>query len=690
MIGNGKIVYSLIELRSIRENVKVSESPIETSPYHALTLNRITSQSSEFRKRNGNNNGIFSSEKRAIERQHLRESRDTNPNQNYLHSQSLSPKQQMIPDTRFLGKSSNEPLKNLGSVKSLNHKERVNSEDRRLEIRLGTSSENVRNRDGGSSGGGTSAEQQRLQFEREREQIVLDRQKTKQKSSEGMNHFLSSEPPNVSVTNINRVTTESTTGSYHNDCDLLMIELANNDNSNGNVTRSHNTEIKARSEGPSLHSPPGTKKVSLDSIFASSSSTSQSVTSLQSIIPVADLNMNGRGEGIGNIFSQGSATENSVHQRHRFEEEGHIGDSSIDEDFEAHMRLIERMVFDDKEDDRDDNNHYETSSQIHPSSQYSFVDSLPLPSTNEFKAEQHASSEVIKSPSVSLSVNSLFSAAKLKSEGGRGIVQISHPQSRSYSVSSPSLHASTYIAESPDGRGRSFSDRSASFDVLSKLGFESQMLEQKQAQTQVEICQEQRRKYSEGQEYLSSPSPAPLNNSFSHLHSPPSTLSYSRPSQDILDDTNEKVSTGSTSPFAFHSNNSGGSSGGGSRRGNGNGNFAASAASSSSSFTSPSAKDARIKQSTPKIGGGARNSPNISASSRLQLMKMLKSPGSTPVKSQTHSAMGHITGNTKSSNNDCATPIKASVIAEPLGGAKSEKMSPMQRINISDLFKVKS
>jgi hypothetical protein len=229
-------------------------------------------------------------------------------------------------------------------------------------------------------------------------------------------------------------------------------------------------------------------------------------------------------------------------------------------------------------------------------------------------------------------------------------------------------------------RGRSFSERSESFDVLSKLGFESQRLEQK-------------KNYSESQEYVSSQSPAPKDNRmlhFSHVNSPPAKY----PSNDNLNTSNEKINTGSTSPFAFHSNNGGGSSGGGYKRGNGNPNSTA-----SSSSSSTSAIDTGVKTS-PRIGGGSRNNTNISASSRLQLMKMLKSPSSTPVKTQTHAStpvktqthasISKTTKDAKVTNDGSPATLKSSAKVVPLGGAKSEIVPVMQRINIGDLFKNKA
>jgi hypothetical protein len=234
---------------------------------------------------------------------------------------------------------------------------------------------------------------------------------------------------------------------------------------------------------------------------------------------------------------------------------------------------------------------------------------------------------------------------------------------------------------------------------MSKLGFQSEMLEQK--------------KTGVNQEYMSSPSPVSKDirmQSFSHVNSPESSVNGN------MSPSNERHSTSSMSPFAFHSNNSGCSSGGGIKRGN------AVTASSSSSLTPTTTKDAGVNKSSPKIGGGSRNAPNISASSRLQLMKMLKSPGSTPVKTQAHpgstpvktqahASTGKTTNTkgssspgstpvktqapvsmgkppkTKGSSNNCSVPSESSV--GPLGGAKSEIEPVMQRINIKDLFKNK-
>jgi hypothetical protein len=392
MAARTKIVYSLRELKSFNEKKLIGESPLETSSYN-VKLNRIAAS-----KQNGNVNASC---------------KVTPPHQNLNaspHSQPIGSKQQSMNDSRLLIKNENEFRKIAGNMKSLNHKGRGTFGDERLESELNSGFGG-----GNGGGGGTSAEQQRLQFEREREQILLDRQKSKKTPSGKVNDFITSESSNNSIAHERRATNN---GSYHNDCDLLMDELANNVEGS-HVTGSFDTDNKSGNDkGYSLLSPPpGTKKISLNSIFASSSSSSQPANPPEPIIPVANVHIQANKGDNNGIFSQAFGTKIPVYQPPRHEEEAHIGDISIDEDFEASMRLIERMVFDDKEDDRNDNNCYDT--QIQPSPQYSFFDGMPLSSTNMSELEQHVPSTASNSPAVSVSVNSLFKAAILKSEGDK-------------------------------------------------------------------------------------------------------------------------------------------------------------------------------------------------------------------------------------------------------------------------------
>jgi hypothetical protein len=152
----------------------------------------------------------------------------------------------------------------------------------------------------------------------------------------------------------------------------------------------------------------------------------------------------------------------------------------------------------------------------------------------------------------------------------------------------------------------------------------------------------------------------------------------------------------SSSPFAFHTSSSGGSSGGGSRR----------------STTSSSSPSPASSLPGPFKGAGVRGSPNISVSSRLQLMKMVKGKDTlspTPTKVHTigdkNTVLSADKKETSSTNIDKSATVKntkketggeSATIAIPIvlkkTGTETElgikiTKSP-KHINVGDLFKL--
>ena len=482
---------------------------------------------------------------------------------------------------------------------------------------------------GGENGnrGLSSAEQQRLQFQKEREEIELERLKPKSArgaSSDFMDSMMK-----------NNVTGGRTIG-YHDECDQLMEELAGNAGSgNQNQNKSSVTTQQSEQESPLLKrnqllgamgmsnqqppatvqppsTPPGMKKISLNNIFTTSSSSSVNLAPPPGMpaLPIyerKDSNASG-----SDAFIHPASSYMSSNRMQGIESAPeYIGDFSMgsgkggaDDDYEISMRLIERMVFDDDDDDDNGTDKYPPKRTEQTASRYSFSDPINLErSNNTFQQDltplnmpqYYQQPPIIPAVSPrfasgqSLSVNSLFAAARIQGENNNGIVQMSpQPPQRSYLP--PQSPLDNYGV-----RDRAVTDRSQSFDVLARLGHHQE----------------------ESASHRSYDLPP---------QSPSTTL---RPSQSPSTPySNRNPATGVaaspsvpavSSPFAFHSSSSGGgSSGGGSRRSNTAGTHP-SATSTSSPL--PSTHENKLLGNT-----------TMSASSRLQLMKIQRglTPNKTP------------------------------------------------------------
>ena len=276
---------------------------------------------------------------------------------------------------------------------------------------------------GGGGGGYMTAEQQRKMFENERRQIEQERENKSKGGDSSSANLLSPEKPNTSL--------------FHDETDNLMKELAGNNNKQP-------------------LSPAGTKKISLNSLFGSPSAmkvqTDIAVTST-----VADDGsgiMGGLGSlpALPGIWSQSSVLGNSMptvgspnskRSHNKFSALTNDDNDFDDVDFSG---LIEKMIFDEDLDGGggggDNGSNMGLGSSRFGGLGFNvkdIVDPLPI----------NASSEL--SPSTSskqLHVGGLLGGSSTPS----GVEELSGIQSNA-----------------TDSGGKS----SASFDVLSKLGFQS-------------------------------------------------------------------------------------------------------------------------------------------------------------------------------------------------------------------------
>lgn len=312
----------------------------------------------------------------------------------------------------------------------------------------------------------SSAEQQRMQFQKEREEIELQRQKLK-------------------ATEVSGARPEAKPLSFHDETDMLMDELAgNSSNSNRNGNNGNNGSNGSSNniqkvEQQSLKNiplqgamrgtenrtqtapqPQGMKKISINNLFSSapvpapSSSVSFGAPPGIALLPNSGHNI--VPTGVPFIY----AAKNDI-------EPDYMGDFSMgsgtgaDEDYEMSMRLIERMVFDDDDDDK--NGQYDVA-KIQPSSRYTFSDPPAIAKREEIlpssvpQFNMNVSGSSRFAVGQSLNVTALFAAARSQEEQGNPSPQ----------------YTQSYLSPRSPMDGSERRDRSGSFDVLSKLGHDAQ------------------------------------------------------------------------------------------------------------------------------------------------------------------------------------------------------------------------
>ena len=674
-----KIVYSFAQLRSIRGTLTSSiESPVETAAYGVLlkgrsneiSVTRRDQQQSQVKNSHGdllaNSKPTFVPEKIS----------NTAADQSGKWRQ-----QQPAPLTN------NRPIRNLQNNQGSIHDQiTTNSPSRGNYIPQSTQFDNKDTLKIRSAApqfkNMSSAEQQRQQFEKERLEIEMNRQNAKKLSGGNSDQKGSSLAPGRNPL-------------YHDECDLLMDELAGK--SSGSITLSmaspapistHPPGIPLQSVGKSnlllgamgltedkrgQASHQSMKKISLDHIFAKSAQAVHAPAPTGIRLVATNALSNGVGmPNAGALFSydRNPVLPSKLDGGINYDEIGGYligsgGSAEADDDYEESMRMIDRMIGGDddydyfKEDkasmmDDVNNAPQQTSRYTFPVSS-SAAESTSKPTVSSHFTAQQQSTAVNAPPhtsGVSLNVNTLFAAARLHGENRGGIVKMSNP---SELVSAQ--------------------DRSVSTDVLFKLGFGAQGQLQK----------EERRGGSM--------------NSFSQQSQPvtPQTplRSSSSSSDSIGSPSGVNQRGGATnmnmSPFAFHSSSSGGgSSGGGARR----------STSNSAHFVASVASPVHTNGDTTsaKLLGKS----NISASSRQQLMKMVRgstpskpSPGppsngtpTTPLVNAPQSKQKQPQQQQQSNTPEvkAATPVRLAQSTGPKEKEK-EKESGLQRISLSDLFK---
>ena len=518
----------------------------------------------------------------------------------------------------------------------------------RVNMQLAHSSENRNNEKerpyGQQSKSLSSAEHQRLQFEKEREEIELNRQNARKMSGSTSDAIAD-----------NRGQRRSS--GYHDECDLLMDELAGKSCAvdvikSDTIAQSPDISVQSTGksnmlmmamglggEGKAQPSPQGMKKISIDTIFSN--------INVKNNTPIKPYSSSDHTPGSNLVSSTPFSfdiTDNSSARKPQPLHEGNISrretdsfaDGSLieaDDDYEISMRLIERMICGDDDYDKDDISiSYGASNKSQVQPLYSFFDAPPPPpppGINTAHAAKHASPVAYmqqqslsnaRSPSgaphleggVSLSIESLFETARRHELATNNGIAMPHQSDR--------VHHNQ--------------DTSKTTDVLLKLGFGAQTFQG-----------------SNGQDYPSDQN-AYLQGS-PQYHSTPQKSSSSYP----LNANSQSKEQGS-SPFAFHSSSSGGgSSGGGNRRSIG----------------------------TP-IG-----SSSASTSSRQQLFKMTRV--SNPIKTLT---LEKSPIPVFKDNQGKQVPVESSqkisniLSPSPSGAAVVGKDAGMQRISISDLFKSSS
>ena len=485
----------------------------------------------------------------------------------------------------------------------------------------------------------SSAEQQRLQFEKEREEIEVNRQNMRKMSGANADVVMDNEG-------------QRRHSMYHDECDMLMDELAGKNLTTNAVkvaaapTQSPIIPVQATGksnmlmmamglggEGRTQPSPQGMKKISIDSIFSNVNTKNATPTSTST---TSDQNLSRNAVTISNFsfdtMDNSSARNQQPSQEINYgknESNSFTGSSLIeaDDDYEISMRLIERMICGDDDYDKDDkSSSYGTAVKSQEQPLYSFFDTLSPPATKvpieEKQASpagfiQHQSMSNVRSPSgalqhqggcVSLSIDSLFESARKHELANNGGIAMSHQRKDVHNTQ----------------------DTSKTTDVLLKLGFGAQTIQGNNGHNFVDNSV-----YMQG----------------SPIHSTPQKSSSSYPTN-----LNSQSKEHGSSPFAFHSSSSGGgSSGGGNRRSSG----------------------------TP-IG-----SSSASTSSRQQLFKMTRVTKALTIEKSPIAVLKVDQERPVPVPVPVETPKKISIIPDtsPKPAAVAGKDSGMQRISISDLFK---
>lgn len=528
-----------------------------------------------------------------------------------------------------------------------------------------------RSRTNEQSKGLSSAEYQRQQFEREREEIQLKRQSAKENSGGGPGSTTDASNP-------------GRLPAYHDECDLLMDELAGKSNSSVNVksivppqivTAPEQLVVKSdlllgaiglrvndRSPQPS---PQGMKKINLDNIFSKKKAVlgpPPGIAIPQSIIPNVGMGgLNG-----SHIFSAVPAPL----QHKDFERESDFTKEAIadaDDDYEVSMRMIDRMISGDDDYDKDDiSTSYSEACVMQPASRYAFTDSHAS-TINQFGMQQSLGMSLSSLPSTSRSSplcigggDSTFSLSSMKilGDSSDGVGSMSHTPYRSGYCSPAQTMQPT--------------------NVLLKLGYDA-------------LSPSRNTDNKTDNAVLQMSSPVPLNTS-QKLSNIPST-----PKQ-------QTAGVSHSSPFAFHSSSSGcGSSGGGSRRtSGGSGAHMVPTASSPVPTSSDKGRVSLIKS-------------NMSASSWQQLQKMARGVAPTTPRPEEDTADISIrtTSDDTSKQSNRSTPKQTPKPTTPtpttVTGAtvtptavSSATVTPttvtgfvgkdvgLHRINVSDLFKASS
>jgi hypothetical protein len=399
----------------------------------------------------------------------------------------------------------------------------------------------------------SSAEQQRLQFEKEREEIEVNRQNMRKMSGANADVVVDNEG-------------QRRHSMYHDECDILMDELAGKSPTTKAVkvaaaptqspiipaqaTGKSNMLMMAMGlggEGKTQPSPQGMKKISIDSIFSNINTKNATPVNTSTAI---DHNLS-RNTVTSSNFSFDTMDNSSARKQQpsqeiysRKNESDSYTDSSLieaDDDYEISMRLIERMICGDDDYDKDDkSSSYNAAVKSQEQPLYSFFDALQQPPTDmpieEKQASpagfmQHQSMSSVRSPSgalqhqgggVSLSIDSLFESARKHELANNGGIAMSHQRKDVHNTQ----------------------DTGRTTDVLLKLGFGAQTIQGNNGHDFVDNSV-----YMQG----------------SPLHSTPQKSGSSYPTN-----VNSQSKEHGSSPFAFHSSSSGGgSSGGGSRRSSG-------------------------------------------------------------------------------------------------------------------------
>ena len=651
-ITTPKKIFTIAELRSLRDETNIPcQSPIETASYSVLLANR--------------QNDAYKTTDRSIKptkaqsvpiRSNIAATNKLPPASTpstipFAHQVAGSNMQWRQPQQSFAS-----DLRSPRSLISQKHgmKEqtaKLSGEPgiiaTRVNMQLANNFENRNNEkerpNGQQSKSLSSAEHQRLQFEKEREEIELNRQNVRKMSGSTSDAMAD-----------NRGQRRSS--GYHDECDLLMDELAGKSCAidlikSDTIAQSPAISVQSTgksnmlmmamglgSEGKTQPSPQGMKKISIDTIFSN--------INVKNNTPIKPCSSSDHTPGSNLVPSSPFSydiTDNSSARKPQSLHEVNISrkesdsfaDGSLieaDDDYEISMRLIERMICGDDDYDKDDKSiSYGASNKSQVQPLYSFFDAPPPPppGINTAHAPKHASPVAYmqqqslsnaRSPigashlegGVSLSIESLFETARRHELANNNGVAMSHQRDR--------VHHNQ--------------ETSKTTDVLLKLGFGSQTFQG-----------------INGQDY-----PSDQNACFQgspQYHSTPQKSSSSYP----LNANSQSKEQGS-SPFAFHSSSSGGgSSGGGNRRSIG----------------------------TP-IG-----SSSASTSSRQQLFKMTRVSNPTktltvekspiPVFKDNQGKEVPVESPQKISNMLSPSPSAAAVVGKDAG---------MQRISISDLFKSSS